>query len=138
MAKEPGKLKMKLAYAAGDIYGGGAFLIFSMLYMNYLVLVEGLPVVATSLIVFIGKLWDAITDPIMGRISDRTRSRFGRRRLYFLIGIIPVFASFVMMFYSFGMVSTLSKIIYYTFAYMFFGTAFTIVMVPYNAILSDM
>ncbi|HWQ06458.1 MAG TPA: MFS transporter [Feifaniaceae bacterium] len=138
MAKEPGKLKMKLAYAAGDIYGGGSFLIFSMLFMNFLVLVEGLPVVATSLIVFIGKLWDAITDPIMGRISDRTRSRYGRRRLYFLIGIIPVFASFVMMFYSFGMVSTLSKIIYYTFAYMFFGTAFTIVMVPYNAILSDM
>ena len=108
-----------------------------MLYMNYLVLVEGLPVVATSVIVFIGKLWDAITDPWMGRISDKTRSRFGRRRLYFLIGIIPVFISFIMMFYSFGMSSTLAKIFYYTFAYMFFGTAFTIVMVPYNAILSD-
>ena len=138
MAKEPGKLKMKLSYAAGDIYGGGAFLIFSMLYKNFLVLVEGLPVVATSVIVFVGKLWDAVTDPLMGRISDLTRSRFGRRRIYFLIGILPVFASFVMMFYSFGMASTASKIIYYTFAYMFFGTAFTIVMVPYNAILSDM
>ena len=72
MAKEPGKLKMKLSYAAGDIYGGGSFLIFSMLFMNFLVLVEGLPVVATSVIVFIGKLWDAITDPLMGRISDLT------------------------------------------------------------------
>ena len=138
MEREKGKLIQKLCYGAGDIYGGGAFLIFSMLYMNFLVLVEGLPVVATSVIVFIGKLWDAITDPWMGRISDKTRSRFGRRRLYFLIGIIPVFASFIMMFYSFGMQSTLAKIFYYTFAYMFFGTAFTIVMVPYNAILSDM
>ena len=131
------RLIQKLCYGAGDIYGGGAFLIFSLLYMNFLVLVEGLPVVATSLIVFIGKIWDAITDPWMGRISDKTRSRFGRRRLYFLIGIIPVFASFIMMFYSFGMESTLAKVFYYTFAYMFFGTAFTIVMVPYNAILSD-
>ncbi len=138
MERNKGNLIQKLCYGAGDIYGGGAFLIFSMLYMNFLVLVEGLPVVATSLIVFIGKLWDAVTDPWMGRISDRTRSRFGRRRLYFLIGIIPVFLSFIMMFYSFGMQSTLAKVFYYTFAYMFFGTAFTIVMVPYNAILSDM
>jgi oligogalacturonide transporter len=137
MEGKKGTLLQKLCYGAGDIYGGGAFLIFSMLYMNFLVLVEGLPVVATSVIVFIGKLWDAITDPWMGRISDKTRSRFGRRRLYFLIGIIPVFASFIMMFYSFGMQSTMAKIFYYTFAYMFFGTAFTIVMVPYNAILSD-
>jgi len=136
--KKSGNLKMMLCYGAGDIYGGGAFLIFSLLYMNFLVLVEGLPVVATSIIVFVGKIWDAITDPMMGRISDRTRSRFGRRRIYFLIGILPVFVSFIMLFYSFGMQSTAAKVVYYTFAYMFFGTAFTIVMVPYNAILSDM
>lgn len=138
MKEKTNTLIQKLSYGAGDIYGGGAFLIFSMLYMNFLVLVEGMPVVATSVIVFIGKIWDAITDPMMGRISDRTRSKFGRRRLYFLIGIIPVFASFILMFYSFGMQSTMAKIFYYMFAYMFFGTAFTIVMVPYNAILSDM
>jgi oligogalacturonide transporter len=42
-----------------------------------------------------------------------------------------------MLFYSFGIESETAKIIYYTFVYMFFGTAFTIVMVPYNAILSD-
>jgi oligogalacturonide transporter len=132
------KLKTKLCYASGDIYGGGAFVIFSLLFMNFLVLVEGLPVVATTVIIFIGKLWDAITDPIAGRISDKTRSRFGRRRLFFLIGIIPVYLSFVMLFYSFGIQNVTAKIIYYTFSYMFFGTAFTIVMVPYNAILSDM
>ena len=130
-------LKIKLSYASGDIYGGGAFMIFSLLFMNFLVLVEGLPVVSTSLIIFIGKLWDAVTDPLMGRISDRTRSKYGRRRIYFLIGIIPVFLSFVMLFYSFGIESVAAKVFYYTFTYMFFGTAFTIVMVPYNAILSD-
>ena len=101
-------------------------------------LVEGLPVLATTLIILIGKVWDAVTDPIMGRISDRTRSRFGRRRIYFLAGIVPVFLSFVMLFYSFGIQSVTAKIVYHAFAYMFFGTAFTVVMVPYNAILSDM
>lgn len=133
-----GNLAAKLSYASGDIYGGGAFLIFSLFYMNFLVLVEGLPVLATTVIILIGKVWDAVTDPMMGRLSDKTRSRFGRRRFYFLFGIIPVLLSFIMLFYSFGMQSTVGKIVYYTFAYMFFGTAFTIVMVPYNAILSDM
>jgi len=131
-------LKSKLCYAAGDAYGGGAFMIFSLLFMNFLVLVEGLDVVQATLIIFIGKLWDAVTDPLVGRISDKTRSRFGRRRIFFLIGIIPVYLSFVMLFYSFGIESAASKVFYYTFAYMFFGTAFTIVMIPYNAILSDM
>ncbi|MGI6228081.1 MAG: MFS transporter, partial [Christensenellales bacterium] len=130
-------LKSKLAYGSGDIYGGGAFLVFSLFYMNFLVLVEGIPVLAATLIIFAGKLWDAVTDPLMGRLSDRTRSRFGRRRLYFLVGILPVFLSFFMLFYSFGIQNTALKIAYHTFAYMFFGTAFTIVMIPYNAILSD-
>ncbi len=127
-----------LSYASGDVYGGASFLVFSLLFMNFLVLVEGLPVVATSIIIFVGKFWDAITDPIVGRLSDKTRSRFGRRRIYFLIGILPVFLSFIMLFYSFGIEGVTAKIFYYAFAYMFFGTAFTIVMVPYNAILSDM
>jgi oligogalacturonide transporter len=131
-------LKAKFCYAAGDIYGGGAFMIFSLFFMNFLVLVEGLPVMATTAIIFIGRLWDAITDPIVGRISDGTRSRYGRRRIFFLIGIVPVYLSFVMLFYSFGIENTAAKIAYYTFSYMFFGTAFAIVMVPYNAILSDM
>jgi len=131
-------LKRKLGYAFGDIYGGGAFLIFSMLFMNFLVIVENMTPVAATTIIFVGKLWDAVTDPIVGNLSDKTRSRFGRRRIYFLIGILPVFASFVMLWYSFGVSGEAGKFIYYMFAYMFFGTAFTIVMVPYNAILPDM
>jgi oligogalacturonide transporter len=130
-------IKRKLCYASGDVYGGAAFLIFSLLYMNFLVLVEQLPVVAASAIIFVGKIWDAITDPVMGNISDKTRSRFGRRRFYFLAGIVPVFLSFITLFYSFGIDSITAKIVYHTFAYMFFGTAFTIVMVPYNAILCE-
>lgn len=131
-------LKKKIGYALGDVYGGAAFLIFSMLFMNYLVIVEGLPVGLATVIIFAGKLWDAVTDPIMGSISDRTKSKFGKRRIYFLIGSLPVFLSFVMMWCSFGIEGTTAKFIYYLFAYMFFGTAFTIVMIPYNALLPDL
>jgi oligogalacturonide transporter len=131
-------LKRKIGYACGDIYGGGAFLIFSMLFMNFLILVEGMPVFLATMIIFAGRIWDAFIDPIIGNLSDKTRSKFGRRRIYFLLGIIPVFLSFVMMWYCFGIVNETSKFIYYMIAYIFFGTAFSLVMVPYNAILPEM
>ena len=112
-------------------------MIFSLLFMNFLMLVEGLKPIEALVILFIGRLWDAVTDPVMGRISDKTRSRFGRRRIFFLIGIFPVFISFFMLFYSFGIQGETAKVIYFTLSYMLFGTVFSIVMVPYNAILSD-
>jgi oligogalacturonide transporter len=135
------RLSTKLAYASGDIYGGGAFMVFSLLFMNFLVLVEGLSVVAATVIIFIGRVWDAFFDPVMGRISDRTRTRFGRRRVFFLVGMLPVYVSFVMLFYGFGLqhdTDYTALVVYFTFSYIFWGMSFSLVMVPYNAILSDM
>ena len=128
----------KMAYAAGDIYGGGSFLVVGLLILVFLTDVEGLSGTLAGLIILIGKVWDAITDPFMGVLSDRTRSRFGRRRVYFLFGSIPVLLSWIMLWYSFGITGDTIKFIYYTIAYIFFSTAFTIVMVPYNAILAEM
>lgn len=128
----------KMAYACGDIYGGGAFIIVGLLLLVYLTNVENFSGTLAGVIVFTGKAWDAITDPFMGQLSDRTRSRFGRRRIWFLLGSLPVFFSWVMLWYGFGISGTTAKFIYYTLSFIFFSTSFTIVMVPYNAILSDM
>ena len=132
------ELLSRIAYACGDIYGGGSFIIVGLLLLVYLTNVEGFSGTSAGIIVFIGKAWDAITDPFMGQLSDRTRSRFGRRRIYFLLGSLPVFFSWVMLWYGFGITGSTAKFLYYTLAYIFFSMAFTIVMVPYNAILSDM
>jgi len=132
------ELICRIAYACGDIYGGGAFIIIGLLLLIYLTNVVGFSGTIAGIILFIGKAWDAIIDPFMGQLSDRTRSRFGRRRIFFLLGGLPVFASWVMLWYGFGITGTTAKFIYYTLSFIFFSTAFTIVMVPYNAILSDM
>ena len=132
------ELISRIAYACGDIYGGGAFIIIGLLLLVYLTNVVGFSGTLAGIILFIGKAWDAIIDPFMGQLSDRTRSRFGRRRIFFLLGGLPVFASWVMLWYCFGITGTTAKFIYYTLSFIFFSTAFTIVMVPYNAILSDM
>jgi oligogalacturonide transporter len=132
------KLLGRLGYGCGDIFGGGGFLIVNLLIMNFLVIVEGLSVVQASTIVFICKIYDGVTDPIMGFISDRTRSRFGRRRLYFLLGAPVVLASCILLWNSFGISNTAVLMVYHLLTYILFDTAFTMVMVPYNAILSDM
>lgn len=136
--KERNSIVSKVTYACGDIYGGGSFLIVGLLLLAFLTKVEGLSGAWAGAIIFIGKAWDAVTDPLMGMLSDKTRSKHGRRRFYFLFGAIPVFISWVMLWHSFGITNEAFKIVYYTVAFMFFSTSFTIVMVPYNAILADM
>lgn len=128
----------KIAYACGDIYGGGSFLIVGLLLLLFLTRVEGLSGAWAGAIIFVGKAWDAVTDPLMGMLSDRTKSKHGRRRFWFLVGAAPVLVSWVMLWYSFGITNEAFKIVYYMITFIFFSTSFTVVMVPYNAILADM
>lgn len=131
------KIKNKIGYGLGDMYAGGAFLLVSLLYLNFLTDVVGFAPKIAGLVFIIGKIWDAISDPLMGNLSDNTRSKLGRRRIFFAIGIIPVFLSFLLLWLNIGTDSTWS-IVYYIFAYIFFNTSFTLVMVPYNGLLPNM
>lgn len=131
-------LGSKLGYAIGDVLGGGAFALLSLLFLNFLVTMEGMSAGLAGAVVMVGKIWDAVTDPLMGAISDRTRSRFGRRRVYLLVGALPIILTFTMLWYSFGIESQGAKFVYYSIAYILFSTAYTIVTVPYNALLPDM
>ena len=85
----------KLAFGIGDLYGGGSFFIISALFLVYLTDIAKLDSGLAATILLIGKIWDAVTDPAMGYISDHTQSKRGRRRLYFLIGIVTIFLSFL-------------------------------------------
>ncbi|MDP2814130.1 MAG: MFS transporter [Erysipelotrichaceae bacterium] len=127
----------KLAYGAADIYGGGSFLIISILYLVFLTDVVGLNPALAGSIPMIGKIWDALTDPIMGNIVDRTQSKYGAKRFYLLIGSFAGAITFAMMWITIsGSANTLY--FFYLLMYILFSTGFTIVMVPYNALLPDM
>ncbi|HOM88824.1 MAG TPA: MFS transporter, partial [Spirochaetota bacterium] len=79
----------KIAYGLGDLAINIAYTTIGFYLLYFLVNVAGIPAQWAGLIFLIARAWDAITDPIMGMISDRTKSRFGRRRVYFLFGCIP-------------------------------------------------
>jgi len=126
------------SYAVGDLYGGGAFFIIGALFLVFLTDVAKISPALAGTIILIGKIWDAITDPTMGYISDHTKSKYGKRRIYFLIGIVPIFLSWILLWTSFGVNSDVFKFIYYLLVYLLFNTVFTLVMVPYNAMPAEM
>ncbi len=132
------KLRTKIAYGMGDIYGGGATTIISMYYMYFLVEVFRMSPALAGTAFLISKIWDAITDPFMGIISDNTRTRFGRRRPYFLAGIILIFVSFVLMWAPISLQQEGAKFVFILSAYLFFSTVYTLVWVPYNAIAAEL
>ena len=80
----------KLGFGAADLGGNLFFTAMGFWTLNYLTDTVGLAAAAAGPAVMIGKLWDAVTDPMMGFISDRTRSRWGRRRPYLLFGALPL------------------------------------------------
>ncbi|WP_448523151.1 MFS transporter [Pseudothermotoga sp.] len=138
MQGEKLSLKTKIGYGLGDLYGGGAFIILGTYYLHFLTDVVKITPVLAGLIIMISKIWDAVTDPLMGVISDRTRTRFGRRRPYFLLGIPLIFISFWLLWYPVGFAQEWQRFAYMLFSYLFFVTVITMVMVPYNALAPEL
>lgn len=128
----------KCAYGAADIYGGGAFVVIGTFFTVFLTKALGMPPALAGTIPLIGKIWDAVTDPVMGNVTDRTQSRFGSKRFYILIGSIVSAITFILMWVPLPRADMGLKYIFYVLMYMLFSTGFTIVMVPYNALLPDM
>lgn len=79
----------KLAYGAGEFGPALAanLMIFYLLF--FLTSVAGIPPALAAFIPMVGKLWDAINDPLIGWLSDRTKSRYGRRIPWMVIGVVP-------------------------------------------------
>ncbi|MCC8023433.1 MAG: MFS transporter [Clostridiales bacterium] len=131
-------LRPMFGYSVAKMSQNGANFILELYMLAFLSYVEGLSTGQAAMVLMIRSLWDAVTDPIMGAIVDRTRSRFGRHRVYLLLGAVPFGVSFFFVFHSFG-ISALGNsnltMCYYIVAYIFFSTMLTVVFVPYEAML---
>lgn len=130
-------LKEKIFYGAGDICGGGSSTLMSVVLLVYLNKVLGIPTAIASSIILISKLWDAVSDPLMGLISDNTRTKFGRRKPFLILGGFLLLLAMIILFFPINSDSMTFKIIYSTVAYLFYSTASTIAQVPYSSLSSD-
>lgn len=130
-------LKTKFGYGIGD-FSQGLYSVLTGLFLNaFLLDVAGLRPALVGLIFLISLMWDSVTDPLVGTLSDRTRARWGRRRTWMLFGAIPFGLSYILLWINPGFGET-GTFIYFLVAALFWKTAFTSVSVPYSALTPEL
>ena len=127
----------RLLFGMADFFGGGAQALITAIYTVFLTM-NGVPIALAGVIVAIAKAWDAINDPMIGVLSDNTRSKWGRRKPYITIGGALVVLSFALLFLPlYGMQSTWVKFAVYLFSYLVYSTVASIVLVPYYSLSTE-
>tara|TARA_B100000579_G_C22815068_1_gene847396 strand:- start:74 stop:1429 length:1356 start_codon:yes stop_codon:yes gene_type:complete len=126
-------LKTRLGYGIGDIaiclYWSGVGLYLLYFYTD----VVGISPSLAGLIYGIGMFWDAITDPFMGYMAERTRTKWGVYRPYLLFGNIPLALSFILLFWVPPLEGG-ALFFFLLFANLLHRTCFTLVSVPFSSL----
>ncbi|HQA56239.1 MAG TPA: MFS transporter [Bacilli bacterium] len=130
-------LARKLAFASADLFGGGSFNIINFLYPVFLVLIVGINPFWSSFIILVARIFDAVIDPIIGWISDRTQSKFGKRRIYLIICSPLIVVAMFLMFYPFNFSNEALQVIAVLLAYLIFVAVQSTIMIPYFSLASE-
>ena len=131
--------KEKLCYGIGGLMDGGAVALMSCIMLKYMTSAMGIAMAVASTIMMVAKIWDAVTDPLMGFISDNTRGRWGRRKPYMVVGGALVIVTLLILFLpirSWG-VSVAGCTAFILIFYLVWNTVSTITQVPYCSMSSD-
>lgn len=129
----------KAAYAIGDLSNSvGPGTVVPFWYLFFLTDVAHLNPALAGLTVLVGGIWDAINDPLVGLLSDRTRSRWGRRRPYLLFGALPYGLTFVMLWIVPPIQNQMLLCLYFALVYILYDTAVTVVGCPYAALTPEL
>ena len=137
MLTPPLSLYEKFNYALGDTASNFFFQFFAIFIIYYYTDVYGLSPAAVTTMLLTVKLWDWITDPIMGLIADRTSTRWGKFRPYLLWMAIPYGVFGYLMFINPDLDDS-GKLIFAYVTYILMMTAYTAINVPYGALMGVM
>lgn len=127
----------KVAYGSGDLAINLAFDSVNFYMLWFIITVAGISPAKAGLIFLIARVWDAVTDYFMGRISDRTTSKYGRQRPYLIFGALPMGLLFMALWYVPDL-SDQGRFLYFLGIYLLFNTAYTVVAVPYGSLMAQM
>ena len=129
---------MKLLYGSGDLGISSIGMMRSIFYAIYLTDVVGIEPRLASFGALIGIVWDAINDPIIGVLSDRLRTRWGRRRPFLLWFAIPFGLSFILLWSAPDWENQTALLIYVTLSFMLADTLQTLISVPFLSLTPEL
>jgi len=138
MASNKVTLWEKIAYALGDAGAGGiTWKIMSIAFPLYFTNVFGLTFADAAALMLIARLFDVVTDPLMGSLADRTQSKWGTYRPWLIFGAIPFGLIFALLLYTPDL-DPAGKRIYAYSLYLLMMAIYTAVNVPYGSLLGVM
>ena len=136
MNVQPLTVRERIGYGVGD-FGINLFFIPAMTYLLYFYTdVFGLSAAAAGGVFLVARVVDAVTDPLMGGIAERTSSRWGRLRPHILFGALPLGAIAVLTFTTPDLDGP-GKLWWAAVTYILFGIAYTVVSIPYSALTAS-
>ena len=127
----------KLIFSSGDWGLSSAVTLRSFFYAIFLTDVVGLTPQLASFGAFAGVVWDALNDPLVGILSDRVRTRWGRRRPFLLFCSIPFGLSLIAMWATPKWDNQIALTVYVTLAFILADTFYTLVAVPFYALTPE-
>ena len=130
--------KTKFIYGLGDWGASAATTARNAFWFVFLTNVVGIGPGIAGTVVLVGKIWDSINDPLVGMLSDRLQTRWGRRRPFLLFGAVPFGLTFFFLFYVPSFNSSTALAVYYGVVFLLFDTIYTIVNVPYSALTPEL
>ena len=127
----------KMGYGFGDMASSMFWKVFSYYLPFFYSNVFGLTLDQVAILLMVTRIWDAVSDPMMGVIADRTQTRWGKYRPYLLWMAVPFALCGVLLFTTPDW-SPQAKLIYAYFSYILMMTVYTAINVPYGAMLGVM
>ena len=135
-----GKLSVgqKMGFGIFDLGGNMLFTMLGFFCLKYLTDIVGLAAALAGAAWMISKVWDAVTDPTMGFITDRTITRMGRRRPYLLFGAVPMMLT-LWLFFTAPNISSQTLLFFWAMGtLMLVCTASTVINVPYSSLTPEL
>ena len=132
------KLSEKIGYCLGDAAAGGiTWKVMSIAFPFFFTNIFGLTVADAGALMLLARLFDVVTDPLMGAIADRTKSRWGTYRPWLIFGAIPLGVVFAMLLYTPDLGPAGRRVYAYA-LYLLMMVVYTAVNVPYGSLLGVM
>ncbi len=131
------KLSTKIGYGTGDLASNFVFQMSVLYLMFFYTDVLGISAASAATIFLIARIWDAVNDPIMGVLMDKTKSKHGKARVYILYGSVPLAIITAAMFFTPDLGET-GKIIYAGGTYIIWGMLYTMVNIPYSSLTASL